>query len=175
MENWREIKEYEGLYEVSDLGNVRSLSRIVKNNGGTFVLKERIIKPTINSSGYLKCNLCKNGICTNKNIAILVAVAFLNHIPNGHNFIIDHINGIRTDNRLENLRIVTHRENGSVCFRKLKNNFTSEFVGVSWQKSSQKWIASISINGKSVYLGLFNNELEASKAYQEKLQLISEN
>jgi hypothetical protein len=78
--------------------------------------------------------------------------------------IIDHINNIQTDNRLENLQIITHRENIS----KSKIG-TSIYTGVCWNKRKNKWTASININYKRLHLGYFKNEYDAHLAYQNKL------
>jgi hypothetical protein len=71
---------------------------------------------------------------------------------------IDHINGIKTDNRIENLRLVTHQQNS---FNRSRLNAK----GYSWNKVAQKWQATITANGKNKYLGLFANEEDARKAY----------
>lgn len=76
------------------------------------------------------------------------------------NMQIDHINGIKTDNRIENLRLVTHQKNS---FNRSRLNAK----GYTWNKVSQKWQASIFVGGKSKYLGLFLNENDARNAYLE--------
>ena len=75
---------------------------------------------------------------------------------------IDHINGSKKDNRLENLRVVSYRENARN--QKIPKNNTSGTVGVSFHKRDQKYIASIQINGKSKHLGVFKNKEEAIAA-----------
>lgn len=66
---------------------------------------------------------------------------------------IDHINGVRHDNRLANLRAVSHATNLRNQSRNSRN--TSGFAGVSWHKGAEKWSAQIKVNGKKVHLGLF--------------------
>ena len=76
---------------------------------------------------------------------------------------IDHINRNRSDNRFSNLRSATRSENSkNVC--SLPGS-TSAYIGVSWHRASKRWIAQVSVNGKSVHLGCFNCEIEAAKAY----------
>ncbi|MBQ2175275.1 MAG: HNH endonuclease [Alphaproteobacteria bacterium] len=102
IEWWKYIKGYEGLYMVSTLGRVKSVERKVKKWDGFRTIPETILKPKVQNNGYLTVMLYKNG--KGKTIAIhrLVAEAFK---PNPHNYpTVDHINRIRTDNRLENLR-----------------------------------------------------------------------
>ena len=78
---------------------------------------------------------------------------------------IDHINGVRNDNRIENLRSVTNR--GNARNQKLKATNTSGFCGVVWAKGSRKWGAQITIDGRNVWLGLFDNKNDAAKARSE--------
>ena len=156
MEEFRDIKGYEGLYQVSDLGNVKSIGKV----------KERILKPNKGNSGYLKVGLSKKGKVKTKNIHKLVAESFLNHIPSGFKLVVDHRNNIKTDNKLENLQLVTARENLS----KDRKGGTSNYIGVEWNKKRSKWRAHIRINGKSKFLGSFTDELKAAEAYQTALK-----
>lgn len=78
-------------------------------------------------------------------------------------YVVDHINGDKLDNRLCNLRFATLAEN--VANSKSKKGSTSEYKGVSWDSSRQKWISSIQINGKTKHLGRFDSEVECAKAY----------
>jgi len=75
---------------------------------------------------------------------------------------IDHINGERTDNRIENLREVTSQENARNRRRTERN--TSGIVGVSWSKRKRKWFARIGVNGEDVFLGHFDCKQDAAYA-----------
>ena len=110
IEEWRNIEGYEGLYEISNLGRVRSLDRIVVySNGRKYFYKGEILKLKVDKYGYNIISFCKNGKHKTYTIHRLVASAF---IPNTENkSCIDHINTIKTDNRVENLRWVTNKEN----------------------------------------------------------------
>lgn len=78
---------------------------------------------------------------------------------------IDHINQIKDDNRIENLRGCTNQENQRNTGIRKDNK--SGFKGVSWYKSSNKWRAKITVSGKIIHLGYFNTAKEASEAYEE--------
>ena len=107
MEHWKDIEGYEGMYQVSDLGNVRSLDRI--NSYGRFV-KGRQRKQHINSvTGYCYVNLSKEGKYTNLLVHRLVAMAFVKN-PDGKPTV-NHINENKQDNRAQNLEWMTLPEN----------------------------------------------------------------
>ena len=158
-EEFRDIPGYEGLYQVSNLGRVKSLK----------FSEEKILNNNINSGGYYRVGLSKDRKLITKTVHVLVAVTFLGHTQNGtHEIVVDHINNVKTDNRADNLQLVTQRKNSS----KDKNNGKSKYVGVTHHKISKKWMSQIRINGKNIYLGLFTCELEAHNTYQNKLKEI---
>ncbi len=154
MEVWKKIKGFEN-YQVSNLGRVKSLNR----------KKELILKGGIDTNGYKIVCLRSNRIAKTKKIHKLVSIAFLEHIHYTHNLVVNHKNFIRTDNRLENLEIVTARENTN---RKHLRS-SSIYTGVCWDKNRKKWFSSIKFLGKDIFLGRFDCELEAKNAYDKKL------
>ena len=155
-EVFKDVIGFEGVYQVSNLGNIKSLK----------FGKEKILKGRIHSNGYRAINLCKNSKTYTKKVHQLVAMSFFNHEPNGMSLVVDHVNNIKTDNRVENLQIITSRQNSS----KDRKNKTSKYTGVWWHKPLNKWLSQIRINGKSKHLGYFDDEYEASKAYQTELK-----
>lgn len=84
---------------------------------------------------------------------------------------IDHINGIRDDNRITNLRNVTNREN----HQNKKEHRGGKLVGASFHKTANKWESQIQINGKRKFLGYYNTELEAHEAYLKFLNNLTIN
>ena len=112
MENeiWRPVKGFEGLYEVSSLARVRSLDRAVLGiNGSTRIIKGKILNQTVNAYGYYSVGLYRDGKGLNRRVHRIFAEAF---IPNPENKpCIDHINRDTKDNRIENLRWCTQKEN----------------------------------------------------------------
>lgn len=105
-EIWKDVKDYEGLYQVSNLGNIKSTPR-QGTKGGLLKLTERWDKKY--KKNYLRAALTKNGKTKWFTVSRLVAEAF---IPNPNNFAeVDHINNIETDNRVENLQWLNRQDN----------------------------------------------------------------
>jgi len=156
MEIYRDVVGYEGIYKVSNLGNVKSLR----------YGKEKQMKQSKDSSGYFVIGMRLNNIPKIRRVHQLVAESFLNHKRCGLKLVVNHIDFNKANNRVENLEIVTQRENSNQ--KHLKS--TSKYIGVSWSESRNKWVALIYLNGKHKNLGRFINELDASEAYQKALR-----
>jgi len=114
MEEWRHIKGYEGMYLISSLGRVKSLPRVkVRSNGRPHTIKERILKPALDSSGYLRVALSKDRKLTTLKIHRIVAEHFYTIEVNKE---VNHIDGDKTNNSVENLEWVTRSENVKHAF-----------------------------------------------------------
>lgn len=110
MEIWKDIPGYEGLYQASNLGMVRSLDRMVNGRKGFYrIIKGKILTPSINSFGYKRVRLYNNRISNMKFVHVLVWEAFNGPKPEGMQ--VNHINEVKTDNRLENLNLMSPKEN----------------------------------------------------------------
>lgn len=99
-EEWRPIKGYEGLYEVSNLGNVRSLDRYIETEKGKRFIKGKMRKSFISHAGYRMLSLCSKKYLVHR----LVADAFCENTDSERFNVVDHINTDTLDNRAENLR-----------------------------------------------------------------------
>jgi hypothetical protein len=110
------------------------------------------VEPTVDNTGYIHPKI--NGKLVSQHR--IIAAAFLNLDINNPKIIVDHRNRIKKDNRVENLRLVTHQQ----------NTFNTSAKGFYWNKQKNKWRAQIFINGKSIHLGLFVLEAEARAAYE---------
>lgn len=108
LEVWKDIEGYEGFYQISTLGNVRSLDREVKGRG---YIKGQILKHKIDRNGYHFVSLCKNGEGGNFSVHRLVAIHF---IPNPNNFPeVNHLDENKNNNRITNLAWCTRTQNMS--------------------------------------------------------------
>ena len=173
-EEWRDIPNYEGYYQASNLGRIRSLDRtVVFSDGRKRFYRGGVMNGSVNK-GYRLTTLHINSIGRTFMFSQLVAMAFLGHKPDGHSLVVDHVNGDKLDDRVENLRIVTQRANISTCFRFDKGSFSSEYAGVYWNEEKSKWHSQIQHKGMRLYLGLYNTEIEASNAYQLALSKIKD-
>ena len=129
---WKPIKDYEGLYEVSNDGRIR---RLRFTNGSHDFEKIRECKQTLNTWGYMTVNLSKNGKVNTKRVHKLVANAFLGE----SNLQIDHIDGNKQNNRLDNLEYVTPKENTNRAWKKGIAKYTDERKEKLRKIALEKW------------------------------------
>lgn len=117
-ETWKGVPGFEGLYEVSNLGRVRSLDRVVRyRSGPVHTHRGRVLKLAAGRSGYPHVQLFRNGHGVCRSVHSLVLAAFVGPRPKGHQC--RHKNGHRKDARLSNLEYGTAREN---CLDKRRHN-----------------------------------------------------
>ncbi len=145
MEIWRSIEDVDG-YQISNLGRVKSL----KYN------RETILKQSKTKSGY---NIVKIGYPQkNRYIHLLVAKAFLNHVSTNRSIVCDHKDNNKDNNSLENLQIITNRENT------IKDRFNKTgFSGVR-VSSKNRWEARVTVYKKRIKIGHFSSPEEAHNA-----------
>lgn len=166
---WEEFKDvpgYEGYYQVSNLGRVMALERIITHvNGAVHTKKSKILKQSNNGKDYLYVLFYNNQGCKKSHyIHRLVMKTFIGD----SNLVVDHKNHIRLCNVLSNLRYLTPRSNSSTIVNRPKPY--SKYTGVDKTRNSvKKWRAVLRINGTKRHIGSYVTEEEASEAYQKAL------
>ena len=156
--------------EVTKCGRVRRLKKDWVNYKTSAKLGEiDFDKLLITIDGYRQVGI-QIKYLKKKTIRIhqLVASAFLGYKFEGHKLVVDHIDSNKLNNHIDNLRIITQRENVS----KEKAIKSGLPVGVCFCKRTKKYLSSITINKKQIHLGYFSTPEEASNAYQNKLKTI---
>ena len=150
MRRFINVKGHEGFYQISNLGEVKSFKW-----GNERILKTQILhgKEKVSLNNYRHF------------VHDLVAEAFLSYGSYCSGLIVNHINGNKLDNRLENLEISPK----SAIEVNNRGKASSKYLGVHWAGHANKWRSQIKLNGKLKHLGLFTCEIEASNAYQKAL------
>lgn len=148
-ETFKDIPGYEGMYQASDLGRIKSLVNA----------KEKILKPFLSNSGYLIVSLFKSEFNKKQTIHVLVMMAHNGFIPNKWKTVIDHKDDNKQNNKLSNLQEVTQR------FNVTKNKKIKPL-----KIHDKRWRARIHINKKSIHLGYFKSEIDAANAYNKALK-----
>jgi hypothetical protein len=147
LHGWKDIKGYSN-YDINKHTQIKNIKT------------GKIMKQHISKNGYYVVNLTKNGIRKQVYVHRLMALTFLTNPDNKP--CCDHKNGIKTDNRITNLRWATAKENSQNCQISKRNK--SGVKGVDYHKHSKKWRAFIMIDGIQVHLGLFDDLEDAKKA-----------
>jgi len=168
IEIWKPIKNYEGLYEVSNHGRVKSLAKEWINGRGLRKKSDSIKKISITDRGYKSAILNNNKKRKTFTVHSLVWDHFGDQPRNGLKLQVDHIDNNKLNNRIDNLQLLTQRANISKYHKTQKH--TSHYTGVHWSKDSKKWRSVIGINGKYKHLGYFIDEHDAHLAYQKALR-----
>lgn len=164
-EIWKPVFGYEGYYEVSNTGKIRSLERyVITNQGYKTKVNSRIMTQQKNKYGYNDVKLSKNG----KALRLLTHRIVMQSFIGKSDLQVDHLNKDKQDNRVTNLEYVSHRENvrrSSVC----KNGNP----GIYWSKRNNMWACAIQKNKKRHFGGYFRNQGDAIKARDDLLKKLS--
>lgn len=147
QEIWKPIPGYEGLYEASNLGRVKSL------------YSNKILIPYLEKSGYYRVSLSLNKKIIKFLIHVLVAKSFLRF---NSNYQVNHKDLNKLNNHLDNLEIVNQHENQS---HRYKNKKFKGVCKITWNDGVVRYRAKTMINNKHIHIGCFSTEEEAHEAY----------
>ena len=161
-EVWKDIPNFEGKYQASDLGRIRCMPTFYTTPSGFSRRTNYYIVKSTYHQGYTQTPLTDfYGKIHYKGTHRWIMYAF-----HGESELqVDHINGIRDDNNLINLRYVTARENNNYRKDNIPDYFTSSFYGV--YKQGKGWTSYININGEEHYLGNYTEEIDAHNIYMK--------
>jgi len=112
---WKKVQGYEDFYEISNYGDLKSLSRPLSNHRGDYFTKEKMLKKSVNFYGYIQYILRNKGKCKSVSAHRLVALHFIDRIENNQQ--VNHIDGNKLNNYYKNLEWVSQRENMQHAFR----------------------------------------------------------
>lgn len=153
-EAWKDVVGYEGVYQVSNYGRVKRLTyRTKRSDGSSRLLKEKILKGKDIKRKHKRVSLWKDGKSNDYFIHRLVASAFIPKVPNKNN--INHINGIPSDNRVENLEWCTTAENNLHAHRNNLNKSSKRIKLISTTNGEEKYFLNQRL--ASAYLGQRHN------------------
>lgn len=156
-ELWLPVPDFEGYYEVSNLGRIKSLSRVVPVTNR--VLKEKFNSMHLKRDGYHSVLLRKPGVKKTIQLHRIVAKTFIKNTDNKR--VVNHIDGNKLNNCVNNLEWVSHRENSCHYYRSINSGTP---VGVFKLKKYNKFLAHAHVDGKKVFLGYHKTQEEAYNA-----------
>lgn len=162
MDLWKDIPDFEGLYQANINGEIRSVNHIRKNGTSKYEQQGKLLKFNLNPNGYLQVRLSKNGIAKTYRVNRLIALTFIENPLNKKT--VNHINGNKLDNRSENLEWATEREQAIHRHKVLKVPYSD--CKKCHEASKKKIIRS---DGK-----IYNSLLEAKQDLKNKNAHITE-
>ena len=158
---WADIKNYESIYQINKNGEIKSLAReFIDKTNRKQVIKEKILKPCKNTPGYLYVPLSKNGKVKNHNIHRLLAEHFISNPKNKPH--INHIDGNKLNNSLDNLEWCTHKENAEHA-SKLKLYKPSYSMKNKFGKDNPHSIKILQFDKEGTFIASFYGANEAKR------------
>lgn len=133
IEVWRDIPKYQGIYQASNIGRIRSIDRVIINNGRKMKIKGKIMKTFDNGKGYYKVHLRKDGKTTHEYVHRLVSMAFhpVTDLTKVH---VNHLDEKPGNNREDNLEWVTCKENNNYGGHNKRMQKTKRIFGNKFNK-----------------------------------------
>lgn len=174
-EEWKDIKGYEGKYKISNLGRVKAIERKVRQGKGEYFIKEHELKTWIDSVGYVSVGLTVDSKTKYFRIHRLIAEAF---IPNPNNLpVINHLNGNKTDYRIENLEWTNQKQNSIHAVKTGLKKVTEKQIDAARKnvllalEKTKKKVKQYDLNGN--YIKTWNSMTEIEKTLKIHYQGIS--
>jgi hypothetical protein len=153
-EVWKDVIGYEGYYQASNLGRIKSTGK------SRNIDKWKFLKTDSKSERYVKIALYKNGKRKDMLLHRIIAKLFVHEYS--EELVVNHKDRNTYNNNSSNLEWVTQRDN--VIYTRINQTNSSKHIGVSWSFKSKKWMSYITINKKRKHLGFFEKEEDANKA-----------
>lgn len=161
QEIWKDIKDYEELYQISNYGNIRSKDRKKRNNNGSMILKGKMLHPLPNSNGYLRIQLVSNmGKRERFFVHRLVALHFVPNDNPNINTVVNHIDSNYLNNRADNLEWTTMKGNSQHALKSGRMNRTVEWLQhlrESCEKNGKSIIGTNIKTGEKIYFTCLND------------------
>lgn len=174
IEQWIPVKGFKSIYECSTEGRIKSLPKYIypnKNRGGFWTNSVILSETNINPDGYKVCTLYdENNKGITKSMHHFIFYSFNPDLSPKRGFEIDHLDNDKMNCKPTNLALITSRRNS--IKRSLQKPKTSRFSGVYWCTAKGKWTSTIRIDGKKIFLGRYDDEELAAKAYTDKLKTL---
>jgi len=167
IEVWKHIPGYEGIYQCSNLGRIRGVDRLDCRNREC---KGVIMKQTVGNVGYKTVYLWNNGKKKTIRTHQVVAMSFLNHTQCRYSLVVNHKNGNRLDNNVENLEVVTARYNSQHSSQMRVDSKSSIYTGVVYREKHNIYQVTVTINSKHVYIGVYSTDVEANNMYLSAIE-----
>lgn len=166
-EIWKDIPNYEGYYQASNLGNIRTCERIITySNGKINKYKSKSRKPSL--SEYRMIALSKNGNVKMYKLSRIIANLFVKG-QSGIRNVVNHKDGNKHNDISDNLEWCTNSENIIHAFENNLHKFKNKIRGVFFDENRNKWTVYLYRNNKNIFVGRFLLESDAINAYNKKL------
>lgn len=166
MEEWRDIKGYEERYQVSSMGRIKTKRRRkAPRSAGDPFTEPRTHNEYLNKSGYPMARLSINSTTKRYLLHRIVASHFISEIPIG--LVVNHIDGNPRNNKVSNLEIVSQFDNNR--HGRVSKKSTSKYIGVFYDKQTNKWRAQLSFGGNRYNLGRYKTEELAFEQIKKKM------
>lgn len=164
MEEWKDIEGYEGLYQVSNLGRVRSLDHYASNGRTMILYRGKVLSQNLGTNGYYSVQLCKNNIPKRREIHRLVAETFLKRTSGKD--IVNHKDEVKTNNHVDNLEWCTPTYNTNYG-----DAISKRSERMKGRPNKKKWVK-VRCNETGVYYESVKHAAEATGVHRSAISMV---